>query len=36
MATHHQGHTHQHGPACGHVGILHEGHQIVLNLLLAI
>jgi len=26
MATHHEGHTHQHGPNCGHAGILHDGH----------
>jgi hypothetical protein len=26
MATHHKGHTHQHGPGCGHTGILHDGH----------
>ena len=26
MATHHEGHTHQHGPSCGHTGIVHEGH----------
>ncbi len=22
----HEGHTHQHGPACGHAAIQHEGH----------
>lgn len=22
----HQGHTHQHGPNCGHTAVLHEGH----------
>jgi len=26
MTTHHEGHTHKHGPACGHVGVLHDGH----------
>src|SRR5437588_213167 len=26
MATHHEGHTHNHGPSCGHTGILHDGH----------
>ncbi len=26
MADHHEGHTHKHGPGCGHVGILHDGH----------
>jgi len=26
MATHHEGHTHQHGPNCGHTAILHDGH----------
>ena len=25
MATH-QGHTHQHGPNCGHTAIRHDGH----------
>ena len=25
MATHHEGHTHKHGPDCGHVGIVHDG-----------
>ena len=22
----HAGHTHQHGPGCGHTGIKHDGH----------
>jgi hypothetical protein len=26
MAKHHEGHKHQHGPNCGHQGIVHEGH----------
>ncbi len=26
MANHHEGHSHQHGPACGHTGIKHQGH----------
>lgn len=26
MATHHQGHSHQHGPNCGHTAIKHDGH----------
>jgi hypothetical protein len=27
MATQqHKSHTHQHGPNCGHTGIVHEGH----------
>jgi hypothetical protein len=26
MSTHHDDHTHQHGPNCGHTGILHDGH----------
>jgi hypothetical protein len=26
MANHHEGHTHQHGPNCGHTGIKHQGH----------
>jgi hypothetical protein len=26
VAHHHAGHTHQHGPDCGHTGIIHEGH----------
>ena len=26
MAKIHENHTHEHGPACGHVGIVHEGH----------
>ncbi len=26
MATHHQGHTHQHGSGCGHTAVHHEGH----------
>jgi hypothetical protein len=26
MAHQHEGHTHQHGPDCGHPGIVHEGH----------
>src|SRR6202451_2101923 len=25
MATHHEGHGHQHGPGCGHTAIKHEG-----------
>jgi hypothetical protein len=24
--THHEGHTHQHGPGCGHTAVRHEGH----------
>ncbi|HEX7049528.1 MAG TPA: hypothetical protein VF188_04895 [Longimicrobiales bacterium] len=23
---HHEGHTHEHGPGCGHTAIRHEGH----------
>ena len=26
MSMHHEGHTHQHGPNCGHKGIRHNGH----------
>jgi DNA-binding transcriptional ArsR family regulator len=26
MAHHHEGHTHKHGPNCGHTGIMHDGH----------
>ena len=26
MADTHDNHSHQHGPGCGHTGILHEGH----------
>jgi DNA-binding transcriptional ArsR family regulator len=26
MAANHEGHTHQHGPNCGHTGVVHEGH----------
>jgi hypothetical protein len=26
MATHHQGHTHTHGPNCGHTAVKHDGH----------
>jgi hypothetical protein len=26
MATHHEKHTHQHGPGCGHTAITHDGH----------
>jgi hypothetical protein len=26
MATQHKHHPHQHGPNCGHIGIVHEGH----------
>ena len=26
MAHTHEGHTHKHGPNCGHAGILHDGH----------
>jgi hypothetical protein len=26
MTTHHEGHTHQHGPNCGHTAIRHDGH----------
>jgi hypothetical protein len=26
MATHHAGHSHNHGPDCGHTGIIHDGH----------
>jgi hypothetical protein len=26
MATHHQGHNHQHGANCGHTAIRHNGH----------
>ena len=26
MAKHHEGHTHQHGPACGHTAVRHDGH----------
>jgi hypothetical protein len=26
MAHHHENHDHQHGPGCGHTGIVHEGH----------
>jgi hypothetical protein len=26
MANLHEGHRHQHGPNCGHTGILHDGH----------
>jgi hypothetical protein len=24
--TVHEGHTHEHGPECGHVAVPHEGH----------
>jgi len=24
--AHHEGHSHQHGPNCGHTGIVHDGH----------
>jgi hypothetical protein len=26
VATNHEGHSHQHGPGCGHTGIKHDGH----------
>jgi hypothetical protein len=26
MATNHAGHSHQHGPNCGHTAIKHDGH----------
>jgi hypothetical protein len=26
MTTHHEGHTHQHGPGCGHTPVRHAGH----------
>lgn len=26
MAHEHENHSHQHGPSCGHIGIVHEGH----------
>jgi len=26
MATHHEGHSHQHGPKCGHTAVKHAGH----------
>jgi hypothetical protein len=26
MAHHHEGHTHKHGPGCGHPAIAHDGH----------
>ena len=31
MATHHQGHAHQHGPGCGHTAIQHNGHTDYLH-----
>jgi hypothetical protein len=31
MATHHTGHTHQHGPNCGHTAIQHDGHTDYLH-----
>jgi hypothetical protein len=31
MATHHQGHAHQHGPNCGHTAIQHNGHTDYLH-----
>jgi hypothetical protein len=31
MATHHEGHTHQHGAGCGHTGIRHNGHTDYLH-----
>jgi hypothetical protein len=27
----HEGHTHQHGPGCGHTAIAHNGHTDYLN-----
>jgi hypothetical protein len=24
--SHHANHDHQHGPGCGHVGVVHDGH----------
>src|SRR5437660_10402332 len=27
----HEGHTHQHGPGCGHVGVRHNGHTDFLH-----
>ena len=26
MATTHDDHKHQHGPGCGHTGVVHDGH----------
>ncbi len=31
MSKTHEGHDHQHGPACGHVAIKHEGHTDYLH-----
>jgi hypothetical protein len=29
--AHHQNHTHQHGPNCGHTGVIHDGHVYYLH-----
>jgi hypothetical protein len=29
--TVHEGHTHQHGPNCGHVAVIHDGHTDFLH-----
>ena len=31
MATHHTGHSHQHGPNCGHTAVQHDGHTDYLH-----